>query len=63
MAGQVGSIKTMVLGVSLFRRDYCHLRRNLGHGEDKMGPTSLAVVRIGGRTAVVVSGLAGEPVV
>lgn len=51
----------MVLGVSLFRGDYCHLRRNLGHGEDKMGTTSLAVVRIGGRMATVASGLVGEP--
>lgn len=61
MGGQVGSVKTMVLGVSLFRGDYCHLRRNLGHGEDKMGTTSLAVVRIGGRMATVASGLVGEP--
>lgn len=49
--------------MSLFRRDYCHLRRNLGHDEDKMEPTSLAVARIGGRMAIVASGLAGEPVV
>lgn len=54
----MGSVKTMVLGVSLFRGDYW----NLGHGEDKMGTTSLAVVRQGSRTTVVASGLAGEPV-
>lgn len=58
----MGSVQTMVLGVSLFRGDYRHLRRDLGHGEDKMGTTSLAVVRIGSRMTVVASGLAGEPV-
>lgn len=59
----MGSVKTMVLGVSLFRGDYCHLRRNLEHGEDKMGTTSLAAVRLGSRMTVCASGLAGEPVV
>lgn len=48
----------MVLVVSLFRRDYCHLRRKLGHCEDKMGSTNLAVVRVGDRMASVASGLA-----
>lgn len=61
LGGQVGSIKTMVLEMSLFRGDYCHLERNLGHGEDKMaGTTNLAVVRTGDGMAVIASGVAGE---
>lgn len=48
---------------SLFRGDYCHLERNLGHGEDKMaGTTNLAVVRTGDGMAVIASGVAGEHV-